>query len=849
MRTREVREIRALVLDGESVRLVAPPETGRTYLLGQLAQDLESRGYTAFQVTGRRPFRDQPYVALREAGLVRLRGAQSESDIVDELMQGLQSIGHPVILVDDADYLDLNSAYLLEQVRQRRNIPIVVVAPPFVMLDGHGRSALNKIRTQARLELAPLGYAQLSVLAQRVLGAPAQPEVLSQVLSMSSGMAGIAVAILRSAVRERRIVRHESGWALHASSLWNVHLRTTVEQMFGDLRRGELRALHALAIAESAATEDFQDVAAEELIALSQKGLLTTFGDAGDATSVAPRPSLIIDYFQDQPVTPLHYEAMGLLKSLPNPAPYERARARMAAHVSQALTFDRSENRGTGMDRFFRADTAYRLAAAARDWEQSRSPETAVAYLDLLLATDDYVRDSGEIIAQTPCADDGIYAIRLTLHRMFVIAQTDPATAAGPIHEIVLSETAPMVRAAAEAFEAYLLFSYTGMTPPVEAWWTQASAREDGFSVAIRHFIGVVSGRITEPLSMTAIQSTAILQVHMTEIANTILSERLDSPEHYERGLRQSLADARAAGDYRAVTVGAYFLSRLEAATFRDELATETVSVTLALGTPNLSFADFFCAQVRWAAYLHYVHGEPDLARSVLAETARYPGFYGPLPAMHPEFGEAIELLIAEERDRAVDLLMALSERCHAAELVPAAWSYALIAFIERPTPEVFAKMESLSDRSGYGTEALMGLIRSALGREPDLPRKGQLLRSETEAATAITLLNAIARSPLGVGPEAEPFLEEVNETIRGLRTLRSVTEVPTAAPPTVQVEAVLTKREHEIARLAETLQNREIADRLSISVRTVENHLARAMKKLGVNARTELTAVEVRPV
>ena len=50
-----------------------------------------------------------------------------------------------------------------------------------------------------------------------------------------------------------------------------------------------------------------------------------------------------------------------------------------------------------------------------------------------------------------------------------------------------------------------------------------------------------------------------------------------------------------------------------------------------------------------------------------------------------------------------------------------------------------------------------------------------------------------------------------------------------------------LTPREREIAPLTATLSNRDIAERLTLSVRTVENHIARAMKKLGVASRTEL--------
>ena len=53
---------------------------------------------------------------------------------------------------------------------------------------------------------------------------------------------------------------------------------------------------------------------------------------------------------------------------------------------------------------------------------------------------------------------------------------------------------------------------------------------------------------------------------------------------------------------------------------------------------------------------------------------------------------------------------------------------------------------------------------------------------------------------------------------------------------------ATLTKREAQLVKFArEGLSNAEIADRLVVSVRTVESHLYRAMHKLGVSDRRDL--------
>ena len=58
-----------------------------------------------------------------------------------------------------------------------------------------------------------------------------------------------------------------------------------------------------------------------------------------------------------------------------------------------------------------------------------------------------------------------------------------------------------------------------------------------------------------------------------------------------------------------------------------------------------------------------------------------------------------------------------------------------------------------------------------------------------------------------------------------------------------VEASSELTPTEERIARLvSEGMKNREVADALFISVKTVEANLSRIFHKLGVRSRTELT-------
>jgi DNA-binding CsgD family transcriptional regulator len=76
---------------------------------------------------------------------------------------------------------------------------------------------------------------------------------------------------------------------------------------------------------------------------------------------------------------------------------------------------------------------------------------------------------------------------------------------------------------------------------------------------------------------------------------------------------------------------------------------------------------------------------------------------------------------------------------------------------------------------------------------------------------------------------------KQLMEQCPGVRT-------PSLAPADVAVP--LSTREREVASLAGSgLTSQEIADRLYLSIRTVDNHLQKAYAKLGVNRRDQLAA------
>jgi DNA-binding CsgD family transcriptional regulator len=104
----------------------------------------------------------------------------------------------------------------------------------------------------------------------------------------------------------------------------------------------------------------------------------------------------------------------------------------------------------------------------------------------------------------------------------------------------------------------------------------------------------------------------------------------------------------------------------------------------------------------------------------------------------------------------------------------------------------------------------------------------GYLVFAAEAAAGAVRLFRA-ARDPQALA--ASTLLADVLARCDTVHT-----------PALLAVQPSLTSRERQVAELAaEGVRSREIADRLYLSPRTVENHLQRVYAKLGVNGRVEL--------
>ncbi len=127
------------------------------------------------------------------------------------------------------------------------------------------------------------------------------------------------------------------------------------------------------------------------------------------------------------------------------------------------------------------------------------------------------------------------------------------------------------------------------------------------------------------------------------------------------------------------------------------------------------------------------------------------------------------------------------------------------------------------------------------------LRRQGfPLVAAEAFAASALAA-GEPAGTVIGVGTETRSG--RVSRTASHALALAAACDARTPLINRLGPMRALTAREQQIAEhAADGLSNRQIAERLRLSERTVENHLGRIYSKLGVSGRGELRDA-LRPV
>jgi two-component system invasion response regulator UvrY len=161
------------------------------------------------------------------------------------------------------------------------------------------------------------------------------------------------------------------------------------------------------------------------------------------------------------------------------------------------------------------------------------------------------------------------------------------------------------------------------------------------------------------------------------------------------------------------------------------------------------------------------------------------------------------------------------------------------LAMIRNARPDVLLLDTVLSDRTGF--DALSAI------REIETGPLIIMLGAQTEPSYAARAIAAGAHGYVGKSAEPEKLLDGIRAVVRGEQVIppgvERLVDVGNGHPA-----SALSAREHQVMEmLARGMTNREIAEHLEISIKTVDTHRGHVLKKLGLRNNSDLTRFAVK--
>ena len=830
----ELRMVAAAIRPGGAGIVVAGPAgVGKTRLAREAIATAVGRGVTVVWAHGSAAARPFPLGAF--AGSLDAPSGDAADAIGGALDQLARQ--HPLVLaVDDAHLLDEHSAIVLHRVVVRRLAPVMVTlragepAPDPV-------TALWKDDHLPRLELTPLDAATTTGLVARVLGGPVESASAHRLWTLTEGMPLFLRHLLTGEVASARLTPASGIWRWTSEPEITAALTGLLEREIGDLPAG------------------VQDVV--DVVALTEPVLVRTLSaltSAVDLEQAESRGLVRTDGRLVRLAHPLYGEvrraAMGTLRA-------RRLRGRVAQTLDVApdpipravLTLDSDLPPDTGL--FLagaRAATAMhdlplaeRLARAAAD---TGDPGALLVHAAALSWLSRGEQAEAILAGLAEVAPDASTRAMVHLHRtgnsFFTLARPDDARRA----------------LAAAAATGALPLHVAGMSLAL-------SAGLGDLPVVLDRGPALLRAELPDPLARILVASAVAAAAAVTgqrgllDEAAEVGGLTADQVPTVIPGF--GLADMQVLGHRLAGTPerGAQLASRIQAA------SADLPGPARLMGLVVTGHAALAQGRVRdalvplreaWAGLADSSHEFRFRCRTLLATALAQAGRADPLVAgllaeQHPAY-----------RIFQPDDLLAQAWASAAQGSITQALGHAVAAAdfarkTEAPAYEVLAWQTAV--QLGHATEALPRLT-ALVGLGPRARSAHAHARAWADHDAEALLEAADAWDRLGdlvAAGDAAAQAAEVHRrqgrkgsSLTAAALAQQLADRSGAHTPALAVAAQplpLTTREREIAQLAgRGLSNRTIADQLTVSVRTVEGHLYRATRKLGVTNRSALAQV-----
>jgi DNA-binding winged helix-turn-helix (wHTH) protein/DNA-binding CsgD family transcriptional regulator len=756
-----------------------------------------------------------------------------------------------LLLVDDAHWLDELSLMLVSSLVTARTVFAVLT----MRASSHLGASMERLVNDGHLtpiDLGPLDAACVEALLYRVLGGPLMADSLERFVAASQGNVGILRQLVEGARRDGTLVEHRNGWRLTGKLGASRTLQSLVDERITGLDEEGLRAMEILAVAGSIGLELLVGMVGEQVVdRLDGQGLIAAH-NAGRRCDVAVAHPLFAE----------------VLAARLSPFRGRRIRSRLAAAVGEAGARRREDQLRiaawqldsggpveasalvqAGRLALLRHDLVLAEGLARRAFDDARLPEALQVLCEVHFRGAEFERVEALLAdADLAGSDDRLRAAlarRRATNLFYNLGLLDE-----PLH--VLAETLesladPLAVRTVESHRAMIL-AFGGLISEAISVTDRLASTGDGADrfemLRARTLAMAMAGRAEDALRLSS-QGRVLHASLDYDFATPGLSILLFSEA-------TALTELGRIHDTRRI-IEAGMRTRPEATT-RNWLRFATARLELTTGDghaasralePIIEATRRIEPIQRWGQVLSamacLLAGDVDTARGHLdqAKALRL----DPPPSVFSydtDRAEAWMTAATGDTTAACDQLITAAARArrNGVAALEAALLHDVVRFgnpaaVSRRLTSLAGTMdgELIKVRADHARAAADEDVDGLAQVAREFDRLGSPLMAAEAAAQASRIL-------AGRGDDKTARLLEDQA-----KNFASRLPAPLKTPALVERSGPkLSDREVEVARLAATgCSSQEIADRLYLSARTVDNHLRHIYSKLGINRREEL--------
>ncbi|GIG88562.1 helix-turn-helix transcriptional regulator [Plantactinospora endophytica] len=846
-----VQQVLTAVTTDRGAVVVGQRGTGRTTLVELVTRHLSADRYAVTRTTATEAARPIPFGLFGQLFPVSGDPALVPGRIRAELVRRGRS-RTPLLVVEDAHWIDDRSANTLLGLAHDGRVRLMVTtrsdtATPDAVV------ALWKDRHLRRVDLPPLDPTETATLTQAMLGHAVASTTAQLVYQWTGGNPRLATELVRHGSVTGRMVHDRGLWWWRGQLSVPPHLVELFLPEPNRLTPAHRDALAAVAVSDDLPIELVDRIAPDAVEELEDLNLLRTT-DTDDGVAVGFGHPLLQAIVWSQ-VSPARRRrvASALVEAAhqsghttPDPATVARWQLAVGAPVATRALTDAARQL-----RPHAPEQALRLARVA--FGRDRSARAAVLLADALAEVGSG-REAQSVLHQATASDRSptgrvLLSAALALHRC--VTERDPASAHADLRALraVASTTG---HDAIDGADATVLL--IGQRPADAARVADRLLHRLPDAGAVSH--SALRCRIVRTMALALLGRTDEAAVAGAAVLADARGQHARPPD--TAGLASAVLSLiglwrdgsapptvtdpvlgrwpRLPGKVPGTGLRAVDWPLLAgyARLLRGEYPAAIPPLREALAQQSVGFRLFRSEASAWLAVSLAATGRPDDAQQVL--DADPPDRLAVLPGLRPWADGAVAAARGDTRSagRRLEAAVAAAHAagCWSIELQYLTWA-AQLPPADQPV--------ALADR-------LTRCIRHVEAGRLVAEARGELALSDSDPTGLLQQATRLAELGLprrawrlaeAAAARASPGRDQDHAAAVALAgRLRTALGVPAPNP----ASPALTIRETEVAALAASgLANREIATRLVVSARTVESHLARVYRKLGIGSRRDL--------